>query len=161
MMRISYSVVMFSVLFGLLFSLSYKRNLSESDDRPKTCTAHIVSFYYNTKLDLFLDFVGVRSKKTGSIYLNGTYIENKEIKGYIKREIKYGWEEHMDNFYFTGISINKTSEKISLPDDIVNNFLSDFYITPGNQVYYKIKNINNVGWIFYVGKRPVFFCALN
>lgn len=161
MIRISYSVVFFSVLLGFLFSLSYKRTLPESDDKPKTCTAHIVSFYHNAKLDVFLDFVGVRSKRTGSIYLNGTYFENKEIKGYIKREIKYEWEEYIDNFYFTGVSINKTSEKMSLPDDIVNNFLSDFYITPGNQVYYKIKNINNAGWMFYVGKRPVFFCALN
>lgn len=160
-MKISYFFIMTFTLFGFILSMVGNDKLLQSDDKPKTCTAHVVSFYQNTKLDLFMDFVGARSEKKGSVFLYGTYQENNEIKGYVRREVKYEWKEDANNFYFTGVSINKESERHSLSDDTLRDLIPDFYITPKSQIYFKIKKMGDEGWFFYVGKRPVLFCSVS
>lgn len=160
-MRVQYVIILFFTLLGFICAIAFKDHLRKKDDKPKTCTAHVVSFYQNTKLDLFMDFIGTRSARKGSVFLYGTYSAGDEIKGYVRREVKYEWKEDTDNFYFTGVNINKDSERPSLSDDILKNLIPEFYIRPNTQIYFKLKKINNDGWFFYVGKRPILFCALN
>jgi hypothetical protein len=147
------------VLFtaGALTSWLYHFRLAEKHD-TQACSASVVVFYENVRANLTLDFMYTLEKKTGVVAVNGTLYKDDKLSGAIRRDVSYVWTENKDSFHFTSVSIHKINDE-SLSDEIIADVLPDFYIYPNKKLNYTILKQGPKGFLFSVGKRPVFFCS--
>lgn len=132
---------------------------SEKKSDPEKCTAPVVVFYQNTHTNLTLDFMYSMEKNTGVVSVNGTYYVDNKIAGVIRRDISYAWSEHKDSTHFVSTKINKVTRDETLTDTVIATILPDFYVYPGKEINYTILTQGHHGFIFTIGKRPIFLCS--
>ena len=126
---------------------------------PEKCTAPIVVFYKNSHANLTLDFMYSLEKHTGVVSVNGTYFVDNKISGVIRRDVSYEWSENKDSTHFISTEINKVNHDETLPDATIATILPDFYVYQGKAIHYTILTQGHRGFIFTIGKRPMFLCT--
>lgn len=131
----------------------------ERNRDPEKCTAPVLVFYKNTKANLTLDFMYSLEKHTGVVSVNGTYYVDNKVSGVIRRDVSYIWSENKDSTHFVSQDINKVTRDETLPDAVIATILPDFYVYPGKTINYTILTQGHRGFMFTIGKRPVFLCT--
>lgn len=123
------------------------------------CTAYIVVFQEAVRANLALDFMYNEKKRDGVVSVSGSYAQNNRLAGTIRRDVSYRWEENGDAFSFLSTNVNKFAHIETLPDDLVSLVMPDFYVYPDKRINYTIQPQGEAGFLFTIGKRPLFFCA--
>lgn len=132
---------------------------SDKKNDPEKCTAPVVVFYQNTHANLTLDFMYSLENNTGVVSVNGTYYVNNKTAGVIRRDVSYKWSENKDSTHFVSTSINKFTHDETLMDADIASILPDFYVYPEKEINYTILTQGHHGFIFTIGKRPIFLCS--
>jgi hypothetical protein len=127
--------------------------------KPERCSAPVRIYSGNVRANLVLDFMYSTNNSTGVVSVSGTYQENNKVVGTVRREVAYNWTENKNEVRLHSTSINKMSNDESLPDDLMDNILPDFYVYPDKNITYSILPQHEKGFLFAVGQRPIFFCA--
>lgn len=153
-----------AALCGLLFVLGgmsgyYYHQRAERLLDPEKCTASIVVYYKDVRANMTLDFMYTLEKRTGVVAVSGTYYQNDKPLGVIRQDVAYTWTENKDNLRFHSNRVAKVTNDAAISDDLLNNVLPDFYVYPNKTISYTILTQGHRGFIFTVGKRPIFFCA--
>ncbi|MGY5957569.1 FidL-like membrane protein [Kosakonia sp. BK9b] len=123
------------------------------------CSATIVVFHGDARADLTLDFMYTPHEKKGVVSVSGTYAQGVHQQGNIRRDISYSWTDNKDIYHLKSSVIHKFANVESLPDEIIAQMLPDFYVYPQKQITYSIHNLGNDGFVFSIGKRPIFYCT--
>ena len=148
-------LVLFAV--GALTSWLYHYHL-EKKQNTEACSVSVVVYNEDARANLTLDFMYTMQKQTGVIALSGTYFKNEKAIASIRRDVSYIWTENKDSFQFTSVKIHEVNED-SLPDNVLGDVLPDFFIYPNHKLIYTILKQGPRGFLFTVGKRPIFFCS--
>ena len=148
-------LVLFAV--GALTSWLYHYHL-EIKQNTEACSVSVVVYHEDARANLTLDFMYTMQKQTGVIALSGTYFKNDKAIASIRRDVSYIWTENKDSFQFTSVKIHEVNED-SLPDNVLGDVLPDFFIYPNHKLIYTILKQGPRGFLFTVGKRPIFFCS--
>ncbi|HGK4757392.1 hypothetical protein [Enterobacter cloacae] len=148
-------LVLFAV--GALTSWLYHYHL-EKKQNTEACSVSVVVYHEDARANLTLDFMYTMQKQTGVIALSGTYFKNDKAIASIRRDVSYLWTENKDSFQFTSVKIHEVNED-SLPDNVLGDVLPDFFIYPNHKLNYTILKQGPRGFLFTVGKRPIFFCS--
>ncbi|MCU6252579.1 hypothetical protein KWH86_19540 [Enterobacter cloacae] len=148
-------LVLFAV--GALTSWLYHDHL-EKKQNTEACSVSVVVYHEDARANLTLDFMYTMQKQTGVIALSGTYFKNEKAIASIRRDVSYIWTENKDSFQFTSVKIHEVNED-SLPDNVLGDVLPDFFIYPNHKLNYTILKQGPRGFLFTVGKRPIFFCS--
>lgn len=138
-------------VLALSLSLRKKQN-------TEACSVSVVVYHEDARANLTLDFMYTMQKQTGVIALSGTYFKNEKAIASIRRDVSYIWTENKDSFQFTSVKIHEVNED-SLPDNVLGDVLPDFFIYPNHKLNYTILKQGPRGFLFTVGKRPIFFCS--
>lgn len=147
-------LVLFAV--GALTSWLYHYHLEKQN--TEACSVSVVVYHEDARANLTLDFMYTMQKQTGVIALSGTYFKNEKAIASIRRDVSYIWTENKDSFQFTSVKIHEVNED-SLPDNVLGDVLPDFFIYPNHKLNYTILKQGPRGFLFTVGKRPIFFCS--
>ncbi|EBN9197253.1 hypothetical protein D2F32_07090 [Salmonella enterica] len=132
---------------------------TEKHRDPEKCTAPVIVFYNNTQANLTLDFMYSLKKRTGVVSISGTYYVDNKMSGVIRRDVSYVWSENKDSTHFISTDINKVTRDETLSDAVIETVLPDFYVYPGKSISYTILTQGHRGFMFTIGKRPIFFCT--
>lgn len=143
----------------IVTGLAYLAVNVNSQDK-ESCTASLVIFQNSERVNVTMDYTYSLKKRTGQVALSGTFSSNEKVMGVIRRDVSYTWTENKDSFQFMSKHVNKSTGYGTAPDEYLSRFLPDFYVYPGKSINFTINNQGSKGYIFSVGKRPVFFCAL-
>ncbi|WP_054178738.1 hypothetical protein [Trabulsiella odontotermitis] len=127
--------------------------------KPERCSAPVRIYSGNVSAYLVLDFMYSTNNNTGVVSVSGTYRENNKVVGTVRREVAYSWTENKNEVRLHSTSINKMSNDESLPDNVMDDILPDFYVYPDKNITYSILPQDEKGFLFTVGQRPIFFCA--
>lgn len=148
------------VLFvaGVLTSWFYHFRAKEIRD-TEVCSTTVVTYHNNIRANLTLDFMYTLKKRTGIIAVNGTYSKNDKVIGAIRRDVSYVWTENKDSFQFSSVKVNKVITDESVSDEEISEVLPVFYVYPGKSITYTILPQGSHGFMFAIGKRPIFFCS--
>ncbi|MEG6455324.1 hypothetical protein, partial [Enterobacter cloacae] len=130
----------------------------EKKQNTEACSVSVVVYHEDARANLTLDFMYTMQKQTGVIALSGTYFKNEKAIASIRRDVSYIWTENKDSFQFTSVKIHEVNED-SLPDNVLGDVLPDFFIYPNHKLNYTILKQGPRGFLFTVGKRPIFFCS--
>jgi hypothetical protein len=139
---------------GHLIHLRAERNRD-----PEKCTAPVVVFYNNTQANLTLDFMYSLNKHTGVVSVSGTYYVDNKKRGVIRRDVSYMWNENKDSTHFISTGINKVTRDETLSDAVLETILPDFYVYPGKSISYTVLAQGHRGFMFTIGKHPMFLCT--
>jgi hypothetical protein len=153
---ISLCVLLF--IFGSIAGYFYHQRVERLRD-PEQCTASVVVYYNDVRANMTLDFMYTLEKRTGVVAVSGTYFQNNKPLGVIRQDVAYTWTENKDNLRFHSTRVHKVTNDAAISDDLLNNVLPDFYVYPNKTVSYTILTQGHRGFIFTIGKRPIFFCA--
>ncbi|KNC88539.1 membrane protein [Trabulsiella odontotermitis] len=149
--------LIFLVLGG---ALSYHYNFQvEKIYKPERCSAPVRIYFGNVRANLVLDFMYSTKNHTGVVSVSGNYSENNKVVGTLRREVAYTWTENKNEVRLHSLSINKMLNDETLPDEIMDDILPDFYVYPDKNITYSILPQDKKGFLFTVGQRPIFFCA--
>lgn len=154
-----------NILFGLVFFTAgacvdyIYHQFTSKNLHTDQCTAYIVVFQDNIRANLALDFMYNEHKHDGVVSVSGSYTQNNRLAGTIRRDVTYKWEHNGDAFNFISTNINKFSHIETLPDELVSMVMPDFYVYPNKGINYSIQPQGKAGFLFSIGKRPLFFCA--
>lgn len=143
---------------GALISWLYHLRL-EKRENTEACSASIVVYHEDARAHITLDFMYSMKTQTGIVAVSGTYYENDKVTGVIRRDVSYVWTENKDSFHFTSLNILHVNDDESLPNDVISDVLPDFFVYPNKKLNYSITKQGPKGFMFSVGKRPIFFCA--
>ncbi|MBT1885902.1 hypothetical protein [Enterobacter mori] len=143
---------------GALISWLYHLRL-EKMENTEACSASIVVYHENARANITLDFMYTMKTQTGIVAVSGTYYKNDKVAGVIRRDVSYVWTENKDSFHFTSLNIQHVNDDESLPNDVISDVLPDFFVYPNKKMNYSITKQGPKGFMFSVGKRPIFFCA--
>ncbi|MFW0766620.1 hypothetical protein QMG90_09315 [Trabulsiella odontotermitis] len=127
--------------------------------QPERCSAPVRIYSGDVRANLMLDFMYSTKAHTGVVSVSGTYSENNKVVGTVRREVAYSWSENKNEVRLHSTSINKMSNDETLPDDVMDDILPDFYVYPDKNITYSILPQDKKGFLFTVGQRPIFFCA--
>lgn len=134
-------------------TLSSKRQYTDQ------CTASVIVFYKDIQANMTLDFMYNQKKQNGVISISGSYTQNNRSLGTIRRDISYAWTENKDTYNFISTRVNKFENIETLSDDRIAMVLPDFYVYPDKRINYSIQTQGDNGFLFIIGKRPIFYCA--
>ncbi|AET56045.1 hypothetical protein O6448_17160 [Salmonella enterica subsp. enterica] len=148
------TLLFLGVGLGHLFHLYTEKNRD-----PEKCTVPVIVFYNNTQANLTLDFMYSLKKRTGVVSISGTYYVDNKMSGVIRRNVSYVWSENKDSTHFISTDINKVTRDETLSDAVIETVLPDFYVYPGKSISYTILTQGHRGFMFTIGKRPIFFCT--
>lgn len=154
-------IIFFSFFFfiaGVFADYFYQTLISKHYNEEK-CTASLIVFYEDTRANLTLDFMYNLKEHRGVVAVSGNYIKNNRPAGNIRRDVSYTWTENKDTYNFTSTMVNKVKNIETLSDDIIALVMPDFYVYPQKYINYSIQNQGDSGFLFTIGKRPLFFCA--
>ncbi|WP_459852848.1 hypothetical protein [Citrobacter sedlakii] len=119
----------------------------------------MVVFYNNVRANITLNYMYSLDNKNGIVAVSGTYLEDGKLKGRIRRDVAYDWNENQDSYHLHSTRINKFEIIETLPDELLADILPDFYVYPDKNVSYSILNQGVHGFLFTIGQRPLFYCA--
>ena len=143
---------------GALVAWLYHLRL-EKVENTEACSASIVVYHEDVRAHITLDFMYTLQKQTGIVAVSGTYYKNDKVAGIIRRDVSYVWTENKDSFHFTSINIHHVNDDESLSSEVISDVLPDFFVYPNKKMNYSITKQGSRGFMFSVGKRPIFFCA--
>ncbi|WP_434584722.1 hypothetical protein ACMYSP_24785 [Klebsiella sp. R390] len=142
----------------IIASLTLFLNKSKKNDG---CSTTIIIYQDNSRFNLNLNFMYSLSTMTGVVAISGIYLENDTVKGKIRRDVIYNINENKDTYRFHSVKIQKfdniTPEPVT--DAKLASALPDFYVYPDKDISYTITNQGEDGFMFVIGKRPLFFCS--
>lgn len=159
-MRIKKTITL-SIIFllaGILVSIIYNAVVSRYHDKQE-CTSSFVVFYKNARANITLNFMYSLENRDGIVAVSGTWVENNQLKGRIRRDVSYDWNDNKDTHHLHSTRINKFDIIETLPEDLLAKILPDFYVYPNENVSYSILSQGEHGFLFTIGKRPLFYCA--
>ncbi|MES0265141.1 hypothetical protein [Citrobacter sedlakii] len=142
------------MLVGALYNVFMYRYHNKQE-----CSASVVVFYNNVRANITLNYMYSLDNKNGIVAVSGTYIEDGKLKGRIRRDVAYDWNENQDSYHLHSTRINKFEIIETLPDELLADILPDFYVYPDKNVSYSILNQGVHGFLFTIGQRPLFYCA--
>lgn len=159
-MNRKFNVLIYFTLFatGALLSFFYKAHKEREKDN-QICSSQVILYYNDVRANLNLDFMYTLKNKTGVVTVSGTYFKNNKFLGSLRQDVSYVWTENKDNFHFVSTRINKIITSHPITDKELSYILPDFYVYPGKQITYSIVNQGSKGYMFTIGKRPVFLCS--
>lgn len=143
---------------GVLIGAVYNIFMSKYYDKQE-CSTSLVVYYQNVRANITLNFMYSLENQNGVVAVSGTYIEDNKLKGRIRRDIAYDWNENQDSYHLHSTKINKFEIIETLPDELLANILPDFYVYPDKDVSYSILNQGTHGFLFTIGQRPLFYCS--
>jgi len=143
---------------GALIGALYNVFMHKYNDKQE-CTSSFVVFYKNARANITLNFMYSLNNKNGIVAVSGTYLEDNKLKGRIRRDVAYDWNENQDSYHLHSTRINKIEIIETLPDELLANILPDFYVYPDENISYSILNQGAHGFLFTIGQRPLFYCA--
>ena len=154
------TVLLFLVFFlaGALAAWLYRLHHQNSEN-TEACSASIVVYHEDIRANLTMDFMYTMKKQTGVIALSGAYYKNDKLAGVIRRDVSYVWTENKDSFHFTSVNIHDINGQQTAPNEIMNEILPDFFLYPKKNLNYSITQQGPRGFMFSVGKRPIFYCS--
>lgn len=155
--KIAYLAFVFLVTGAAATYLSL--TLSSRRQYAEECTASVVVFYKDIRANLSFAFMYNQKKRAGVISVSGNYIQNNQPKGTIRRDVSYAWTENKDTYNFISTRINKFENIETVPDNLIAMVLPDFYVYPDKRINYSIQTQGADGFLFLIGKRPLFYCA--
>lgn len=152
--------IMYIAIFaiGAVISFFFKV-YKEKEQNNQICSSQVILYYNDIRANLNLDFMYTLKNKTGVITVSGTYFKDEKFLGSIRQDVSYVWTENKDNFNLVSTKINKIITSHPITDKELSYILPDFYVYPGKQITYTIVNQSSKGYMFTIGKRPVFFCS--
>lgn len=130
-----------------------------NSENTEACSASIVVYHEDIRANLTMDFMYTMKKQTGVIALSGAYYKNDKLAGVIRRDVSYVWTENKDSFHFTSVNIHDINGQQTAPNEIMNEILPDFFLYPKKNLNYSITQQGPRGFMFSVGKRPIFYCS--
>lgn len=151
-------IYLFLFAAGALASWLYNSRAAKLRD-TELCSTSIIVYYKDIRANLTLDFMYTLKKQAGIVAVSGTYAKNDRVIGVIRRDVSYIWTENKDSFHFFSVKVNKLANNESISDDAISEVLPDFYVYPEKSINYSILTQGQKGFMFTVGKRPIFFCA--
>lgn len=155
--NIAYLVFVF-LATGIAATYLYLK-LSSAREHTDECSASVVIFHKDTRANITFDFMYNQKKQTGVVSISGNYVQNNQPKGTIRRDVSYAWTENKDAYNFISTRVNKFENIETVPDDLIASVLPDFFVYPDKRINYLIQNQGDNGFLFLVGKRPIFYCA--
>ncbi|MCZ3382412.1 MULTISPECIES: hypothetical protein [Kosakonia] len=135
------------------YSLLIKNRSAES------CSASMIVFHKETQANITFDFMYNKEKRNGIVSVSGSYLENSHPEGTIRRDISFTWTENHGTYNFLSSGINKIDSLETLPDKVIATVLPGFYVYPDKSITYSIHPQGSQGFLFTIGKRPLFFCS--
>lgn len=100
-----------------------------------------------------------REAKRGVISVSGGYMEDNKPTETIRRDVSYTWTENRHSYHFTSTMVNKVDSIETATDEVIATVLPDFYVYPNKEINYSIRPQGKNGFLFVIGKRPLFLCA--
>jgi len=155
--KITYLAFVFLVAGIVVTYLSL--TLSSRRQYTGECSASVVVFYKEIRANMMLDFMYNERKQNGVISVSGNYTQGNHLKGTIRRDVSYAWTENKDTYNFISTRINKFENIETVPDELIALVLPDFYVYPDRRINYSIQTQGENGFLFLIGKRPLFYCA--
>lgn len=155
--KIIYLAFVFLVTGAAAIYLSL--TLSSRRQYTGECTASVVVFYKDIRANMTFDFMYNEKKQTGVISISGNYSQNNHFQGTIRRDVSYVWTENKDTYNFISTRVNKFENIETVPDELIAMVLPDFYVYPDKRINYTIQTQGESGFLFLIGKRPLFYCA--
>lgn len=125
----------------------------------ETCSATVIVYDGAVRANLELDFMYKLKEKKGIVAVSGTLFRNEAAFGTVRRDVSYTWTENRDTYLFTSAEITKRTPDETLPESLISEVLADFYAYPGKHIHYSILDLGKNGFLFTVGRRPVFYCS--
>ncbi len=151
----------FSFLFlitGAIVSFLYYL-VTTSLNNANTCSASVIVFHNKVQANFTLDFMYNKDAKRGVVSVSGGYLENNKPTGTIRRDVYYSWTANQHAYHLTSTAITKVGNIETTADEIIATMLPDFFVYPDKQISYSILPQGKNGFLFTIGKRPLFFCA--
>ena len=150
----------------LLFFLCFLNGITESpaavlssNTEPlKACSSSLAIYDQDSIFDLILDFTPLSKTSFGLLSVSGTYFDEGEKKGVIRREIKYEWVKSGETFNMKSVDIKKSTRDELFTDAELEKHLPGFFIYIGKTLNLTVVKQGSVGYLFLSGRRPVFFC---
>lgn len=133
--------------------------LSSKRQYTGECTASVVVFNNDVRANINLAFMYNEKKQNGVISVSGSYMQNNQPKGTLRRDISYTWTENKNTYNFLSTRITKFANIETVSDEIIATVLPDFYVYPDKRINYSIQTQGDGGFLFLIGKRPLFYCA--
>lgn len=160
-MKIKVKTLICFILFSTGGTISFFHKVNnEIIQNPQLCSSQVIMYYNDVRANFNLDFMYTLKNKTGVVTVSGTYFKNNKFLGSIRQDVSYVWTENKDNFNFVSTGINKIITSHPISDIEMSYILPDFYVYSGKQISYTIVNQGSKGYMFTIGKRPVFLCSL-
>ncbi|HFI2181263.1 hypothetical protein PVM11_09620 [Enterobacter roggenkampii] len=160
-MSVKFKYLICTLLFaaGALVSFFYtihKKNALNNN----TCSTKAILYHNEIRANISLDYMYTLKNKTGIVTVSGTYYKSNKYLGSIRQDVSYTWTENKNNFNFVSTRIDKIITSNPVTDKELSYVLPDFYIYPGKQIAFTIVNQGPKGYIFTIGKRPLFLCTI-
>jgi hypothetical protein len=144
--------VMFVFVFVLLFGVFlYVRHIS----LPDKCSAEVLILHNNEIYNIELDISILHAENSGVISISGG-----RKGGVIRRDVYFTWESNLNSYILKSTEIEVIGAVNTIGNEELRKIIPDFYIFPGKKFIYSIKKQGNDGLMFYIGRRPVFFCGI-
>ncbi|EHG6158780.1 hypothetical protein [Escherichia fergusonii] len=145
-------------LLGMGAALVY-HHLRFEHTYKEECSISMVVYHKNVHANITLNFMYSLEKQQGVVAVSGNYLQDDKPKGIIRRDVSYDWTENQDVYHLHSTKIDKYEGMETLPDALLASILPDFYVYPNENVSYSILNQGERGFLFTIGKRPLFYCA--
>ncbi|AUO67920.1 hypothetical protein WM46_08360 [Citrobacter freundii complex sp. CFNIH2] len=114
----------------------------------------------DTQLNLLIDFLSSQDNGMGILTVSGTYFENDKKIGVIRRLVKYDWVLLNSSYRLSTTEIRKSSRDETLSDEDLELLLPGFFTHIGGKFDLTIATVDNAGYVFSAGVRPLFFCEV-
>ncbi|ADO49071.1 hypothetical protein [[Enterobacter] lignolyticus] len=146
------------LITGISLTWFYHIWKSKPYDR-ETCAISSVVFQGDKRADISIVFTYELKLKTGVVSISGTYSRDNKVIGLIRRDVSYTWTENKDSFQFYSVKTAKIANNDTISDAELSELVPDFYVYPQRKILYSILDQGPRGYLFTIGKRPVFFCV--
>ncbi|KIS43110.1 hypothetical protein [Kosakonia radicincitans] len=153
--------ILFSFIFliaGAIVGYLYYLFVASSG-YTETCSASVIVYHKNVQANFTLDFMYNREAKRGVVSVSGGYMEDNKPTETIRRDVSYTWTENRRSYHFTSTAVNKVDSIETSTDNVIASVLPDFYVYPNKEINYSIRPQGKNGFLFVIGKRPLFLCA--
>ncbi|HGY1777138.1 hypothetical protein [Citrobacter amalonaticus] len=126
----------------------------------KPCSTYLIISHKDTQLNLLIDFLSSQDNGMGILTVSGTYFENDKKIGVIRRLVKYDWVLLNSSYRLSTTEIRKSNRDETLSDEDLELLLPGFFTHIGGKFDLTIATVDNAGYVFSAGVRPLFFCEV-
>jgi len=142
-----YTIVV--ILVAFIFSLHFFKN------EKIYCTGDLVAHRNNEVVKVNITYN--LSNNLGNIDMVGELYRNNKITGTISRNVTFHYIKNDFNYRLTSESIN-TNSMDTLSNDILKEYMPDFFIQSNQKLSLNIKAIKSGGWMISTNSVPFLMC---